>query len=329
MATGNTGNVIVTTLLAVSDLTGEPVDCNGIPTAISGDAQCSKSNLPGDPNYISPYEDISRCPPPPPDCPTRTLVFQICNENAAKDDNFDIYLNSHYIGAVDLNYDAQIGSVFIASLDTSVDLVSSDFACPLSGMTAYYFDPTYVAGGTNTINMVNTQANGNGNLGTIGIRNYLQSGTNLSSPCFIADLEYSPPNGGNWETTFDYTSCCSGDTGSTLDTTITPEIIGSVHHTNDSNFELRYWSSTAITTEFKIFVDVFVHQGGSYFQMVSHGEITIGVGNTQSSTDLYVPVYGEIAEGVITDVEIHVTSVTPNPAGGSNIFYTTPVVFTV
>lgn len=209
MPTGNTGNVIVTHLKAVSDSTGEPVDCNGIPTAISGEEQCVKDNLPTDPNYIPPYFDSTQCAPPPPTCPTQVLVFQICNENSAKDDNFDIYLNGQYIGAVDLNFNAQVGSVFIASLNTALNITSSDFPCPLSAMTAYYFNPAYVAGGTNTIHMVNTQANGNGNFGTIGVRNYTKTGVNLSSPCTVSNVNYNPPDGGNFDTSFEYTDCCS------------------------------------------------------------------------------------------------------------------------
>jgi len=71
------------------------------------------------------------CAPPPPECLDRRVVFQICNSNSVIDDNFDIYLNGVYIGAVDLNFNAQVGSVFIADTNTAVALGSSDFVYSL------------------------------------------------------------------------------------------------------------------------------------------------------------------------------------------------------
>lgn len=148
--------------------------------------------------------------PPVPVCPDRALVFEICNSNAERDDNFDIYLNGTYIGAVDLSTDALVGSVFIASLSTPT-ITSTDFVCPISDMVAYYFDPSLVVGGTNTIHMVNTRNNGDGNFGTVGVRNYLISGDTLSSPCVVTDLTYSGDSGSSFELPFSYTACCPGD----------------------------------------------------------------------------------------------------------------------
>ncbi len=152
------------------------------------------------------------CASPPPECPDRVLVFQICNSNSVRDDNFDIYLNDVYIGAVDLSTDTLNGSVFIASLD-SPSIETSDFVCPLEAMVPYYFDPVILVGGTNVINMVNTQNNGYGNLGDIGVRNYLLNteDNTLSAPCVVADLSYNPGNGLDWETSFEYTACCPED----------------------------------------------------------------------------------------------------------------------
>jgi hypothetical protein len=143
-----------------------------------------------------------------PDCSDRRVVLQICNFNAAKDDNFDIYLNGTYIGAVDLSQDAQVGSVFIADTDTSVGLISSDFACPLSNMVTYHFNPNLLSG-SNVLEMRNTQTNNNGNFGTVGIRNYQISGNSLSNPCVIANLEYMGPDGASFTMNFDYTQCCA------------------------------------------------------------------------------------------------------------------------
>jgi len=141
-----------------------------------------------------------------PSCPDRTLVFQICNENAIIDDNFDIYLNGVKIGEVDLNQNAQVGSVFIAS-NTPQIITQPDFPCPLGGMVAYFFDPALLSR-TNEIQMVNTQNNGTGNLGTIGVRNYKIQGNTLIEPCVVDDFQYSGASGSNFNFTFNYTSCC-------------------------------------------------------------------------------------------------------------------------
>jgi hypothetical protein len=158
--------------------------------------------------YDSDDKDIACDCDATPSCPDRRVVFQICNSNSVTDDNFDIYLNDTYIGAVDLSTNAQVGSVFIADLNTSVELVSSDFVCPLSGMVTYHFDPSILLA-SNVLEMRNTQNNGAGNFGTIGVRNYSLSGTDLSSPCVITDLEYSGASGEDFTFNFDYTQCCA------------------------------------------------------------------------------------------------------------------------
>ena len=150
---------------------------------------------------------LDLCVTPVPTCPTRVVVFQICNSNSITDDNFDIYLNNTYIGAVDLSANAQVGSVFIASTNPSLTITSADFACPVPGMVVYRFDPALLQA-SNTLVMVNTQANGAGNAGTVGIRNYLLTGVNLSAPCVIANLTFGPPDGEDAILNFDYTECC-------------------------------------------------------------------------------------------------------------------------
>lgn len=153
--------------------------------------------------FIVENEDL----PVTPTCADRVVVLQICNENSITDDNFNIYLNGYYIGAVDLSAMAQVGSVFIASENPSLVISSSDFACPLTGMVIYRFDPALLRT-NNMIEMRNTQDNGFGNAGTIGIRNYLLTGTDLSAPCIIADLAFNSSSGESTSLNFTYTECC-------------------------------------------------------------------------------------------------------------------------
>jgi hypothetical protein len=163
-----------------------------------------------------------RSVPNTPVCSSRILAFQICNENSVKDDNFDIYLNNQYIGAVNLNQNAQIGSVFIASLDTNITIGTSDFPCAISGMVIYRFNPGFLLS-ENTLEMRNTQNNNSGNAGSIGIRNYLLTGNSLNSPCTILNLQYSGVSGLSFTKSFDYTVCCPTVTltqGATTSTSI-------------------------------------------------------------------------------------------------------------
>ena len=147
----------------------------------------------------------------PPSCPSKTFVLQVCNSNSSRDDNFDVFLNGSYIGALDLNQNAQIGSVFIGDLDTNVGIGVGDFTCPLSGMVTYHFNPSILLGGTNTIFMQNTQNNGNGNLGTFQIRNYetdANDANSLINPCVVANTNFGGGSGLDQTITFEYTECC-------------------------------------------------------------------------------------------------------------------------
>jgi hypothetical protein len=151
--------------------------------------------------------------PPKPDtvaveCPNRLLVFQVCNSNGKRDDNFDVYLNGSKIGSLDLNSNALVGSVFIASKNHNVKIKDADFTCPIHNMKVYYFNPSLVKYGSNTIKMKNVQRNGNGNAGNIQIRNYLLTGNYLSAPCRVNDLIFAFDNGADHSIDFNYTRCC-------------------------------------------------------------------------------------------------------------------------
>ena len=146
---------------------------------------------------------------PRPSCPNNVVVIQICNSNAARDDNFNVYLNGTYIGFLNLNSNAQIGSLFIGTPDTNVNVTEPDFTCPLSGMVNYRFsEDSLIYGGNNVLYLENAQNNNNGNLGTVEIRNYVQVGNDLVQPCGIANLNYSGPSGSNFTFNFTYNQCC-------------------------------------------------------------------------------------------------------------------------
>lgn len=143
-----------------------------------------------------------------PYCPDREIVFQVCNSNRAKDDDFQVFLNDVPIGYLYLGINDQVGSIFIASKNRNLKVKEPDFVCPLSKMKVYYFDPDIVKYGTNVIVLKNIKRNNNGNKGTITVRNYKVLGEELIAPCRIADLHYQGENGQNFTTNFHLTECC-------------------------------------------------------------------------------------------------------------------------
>lgn len=138
-------------------------------------------------------------------CADKVLVIQVCNSNAAKDDNFDVILNGVNIGSLILDTDAQVGSVFIAG---DGDIVGADFACPIDNMVVYRFSSTLLRIGTNTLRMENIAISNNGNFGSIGIRSYTKNGTSLFDPITIDNLTYSGGDGESFDFTFKLDRLC-------------------------------------------------------------------------------------------------------------------------
>ena len=151
-----------------------------------------------------------------PSCPDRAVVIQVCNQNSARDDNFNVFLNGTYIGFLDLSQNDQVGSIMIATTNTNANVLVGDFACPLTLMQTYRFNPSLLLFGPNTLEMRNAQVNNNGNAGTVSIRNYEVIDNDLINPCVIADLTYSGTNGASFTMVFNYTACCPGELDETI-----------------------------------------------------------------------------------------------------------------
>lgn len=149
-----------------------------------------------------------------PSCFGRVLVIQICNSNAATDDNFDVTLNGYSIGSLDLSINGiQNGSTFIGSVTSlMVNDGNSGFACPSTYLSAYYFDSSIVdLTGTNTLTITDTQNNNNSNFGTVEAQMMVVSGDQLiASDCGLA---LSDAYVGNYPLSQTYTfsvfDCCA------------------------------------------------------------------------------------------------------------------------
>jgi hypothetical protein len=143
----------------------------------------------------------------PPVCTNQTIVFQLCNTSATVQDDFDIFLNGIKIGDVSLNQSAQVGSVMVGSNVTQI-ITQPDFACPLGNMQLFFFDPDLISY-RNSITMTNTQNNGNGNVGTLSIRNYNVVNTSLETPCVVQDFNFSGSSGDSFNFTWIHSQCCN------------------------------------------------------------------------------------------------------------------------
>jgi len=141
-----------------------------------------------------------------PVCTNKIIVLQICNTSATIQDDFDILLNGVKIGDVILNSSSQVGSLMIGSTTPKV-VTQPDFACPLNNMQVFFFDPDLISY-RNSITMTNTQNNGNGNVGTLSIRNYEVSGSSLVSPCIVEDFNFSGSSGDDFNFNWVYSQCC-------------------------------------------------------------------------------------------------------------------------
>jgi hypothetical protein len=142
----------------------------------------------------------------PPVCPNQTIVLSICNTSATIQDNFDIVLNGVTIGSVDLSAASQSGSVMIASTTPQI-ITQPDFACPLNNMQVFFFDPDLISY-RNTLEMVNTQNNGNGNFGNLFISNYDVVGNQLELPCELSSFTFSGNSGDDFSFTWIHSLCC-------------------------------------------------------------------------------------------------------------------------
>lgn len=156
-------------------------------------------------DYYADFGEVSTGLPTP---SGQVFVMQVCNSNSAKDDNFDVYLNGNYIGALDLSINAQVGGVFIGSTDSNLTISDSGagFVCPIALMDVFHFNPSYLVAGNNNIYMENTQRNNNGNFGTIELRHYEigADGITLTEVEDIADLTFSGATGADMYLTFNY-----------------------------------------------------------------------------------------------------------------------------
>jgi hypothetical protein len=207
-----------------------------------------------------------------PICNNKVLVFQVCNSNSEKDDNFDVYLNGAYIGALDLNYNSQVGSVFIANLDPLLAITEPNFVCPMELIQVYRFNPL-ILNSINTIELRNTQSNNNGNYGIIGVSNYEISGSSLVNPCQIANIEYSGNTGQSFFLNFEYQDCCATLPSTIeidLDTNINGAVVTMYPYSIDTQNYIVDWGDGSPVDEST--TEYFVHtyeSTGSYTITVS------------------------------------------------------------
>ena len=146
-----------------------------------------------------------------PDCPDRVVVIEVCDTNAARDDNIRVTLNGTVIASVlDFSKDERNGYFLIA--DSNATLEASESSIPSCHGTSpglpisvKRFSPDSIKGGVNIINVKIVQLNNNGNAGAFNVRSYVKRNGKLICGCSIqSNITY----GAEGDYTFTYDNCC-------------------------------------------------------------------------------------------------------------------------
>ena len=142
--------------------------------------------------------------------PDRVVVIEVCDTNAAKDDNIRVTLNDTVIADVlDFSKDERNGYFLISDPDATLEASESSIpSChgtsPGLPISVKRFSPDSIKGGDNTINVTIVQQNNNGNAGEFNIRSYLKRDGKLICGVTIGTVPY----GAEGDYTFTYDNCC-------------------------------------------------------------------------------------------------------------------------
>jgi hypothetical protein len=180
-------------------------------------------------------------------CPDRVVVIEVCDANAAHDDNIKITLNGTVIADVlDFSADERNGYFLIAHPSATLDVENSSLtgenlgAHPekclyVSGSSTCWchakgdsssppniirFDPKLILRGANTIGTSLVKAGNNGNYGHFNVRTYLNRDGKLVCGCDATVITYgNPPQ----TLDFPFDNCCgAGEAPSCPTPTATP-----------------------------------------------------------------------------------------------------------
>ncbi len=113
---------------------------------------------------------------PNPCCCCPIVAIVISNSNLAKDDNFEIFLNGNSLGTIDNSVNGVCsGRIFATQSGITCDNIGglTAFAFCGGGVCSFpsllTFDPSLLIQGTNTLSIVTTQNNLNGNFGSVKV----------------------------------------------------------------------------------------------------------------------------------------------------------------
>ena len=145
-----------------------------------------------------------------PYCPDRVVVIEVCDTNAARDDNIKVTLNGTVIADVlDFSKDERNGYFLISDPDATLEASESSISqchgtSPGLPISVKRFGSGAIKGGTNTINVKIVQQNFNGNAGAFNVRSYVKRDGKLVCGCTIGTVPY----GAEGDYTFTYDNCC-------------------------------------------------------------------------------------------------------------------------
>ena len=156
-------------------------------------------------------------------CATEAVIY-ICNSNHITDDNFDVFLNGSNIGSISLiansettctDQDAPGGwwstdpdvipqNIGNSTTDCFGNNLPSDplWDCCVDGLVTFTLTKSLLTEGANTIHMQNTNDNGFGNFGRVGVFKVASSGYICEH---VVDEYYSAGHGQSFDINFNWT----------------------------------------------------------------------------------------------------------------------------
>lgn len=112
-------------------------------------------------------------------CTNPNFVILIWNSNSAVDDNFDVYLNGTFLGNIDNSASGQTGRIF--STNTAITPSNIGTVLGINNLqSTIELNPALLITGTNTLKLVISQSNFNGDFGSIVAGQYVYELINVN-----------------------------------------------------------------------------------------------------------------------------------------------------
>ncbi len=130
------------------------------------------------------------------------VIVETCNQNAVKDDNFQLIINNISVGSLDFSKHEQTAYFYIFSPNDGTitkNILKEHSPCKNTALYTINYSEIQLLNGTNTLHLKNIQPNGCGNAGEIVFTLYNKNKNEYSK---LTSIVFNPANGESYTTTF-------------------------------------------------------------------------------------------------------------------------------